>query len=93
MVSKSSSDAFYQLPPLGNNPSSQGEGTTPGSFARKPDVGGPRAFSSPDAPGMPEPSTVQAPALTFDPLSLGSLICILERSFSQRPFPRDIISS
>jgi len=32
------------------------QGTNPGSFARKPDIGGPRAFSSPDTPGMPEPS-------------------------------------
>ena len=38
------------------NPSSRGEGTTPGSFAARADVGGPRAYSSPDTPGMPEPS-------------------------------------
>jgi len=38
------------------NPSSTAEGTTPGSFARKADVGGPLAFSSPDTPGMPPPS-------------------------------------
>lgn len=30
--------------------------TSPGSFANKPDVGGPLAFSSPDTPGMPQPS-------------------------------------
>ena len=30
--------------------------TTPGSFANAPDVGGPLAFSSPDTPGMPQPS-------------------------------------
>jgi phosphomethylpyrimidine synthase len=46
----------YILPSLGNNPSSRAQGTTPGSFANPPDVGGPRAFSSPDAPGMPAPS-------------------------------------
>ncbi len=39
-----------------NNPSSTGAGTTPGSFANGADVGGPRAFSSPDTPGMPGPS-------------------------------------
>jgi phosphomethylpyrimidine synthase len=45
-----------QLPPLGHNPSSRARGTTPGSFANAPQVGGPRSFSSPDAPGMPQPS-------------------------------------
>ncbi len=30
--------------------------TSPGSFANKPDIGGPLAFSSPDTPGMPAPS-------------------------------------
>ncbi len=44
------------LPPLGSDPSSRGAGTTPGSFACQPDVGGPRSFSSPDTPGMPPPS-------------------------------------
>jgi phosphomethylpyrimidine synthase len=39
-----------------SNPSTQREGTTPGSFAHWPDVGGPLAFSSPDTPGMPAPS-------------------------------------
>ena len=39
-----------------HNPSSVRAGTTPGSFARKADVGGPLAFSSPDTPGMPAPS-------------------------------------
>ena len=38
------------------NPSTLNEGTTPGSFANAPDVGGPLAFSSPDTPGMPAPS-------------------------------------
>ncbi|MFW6087831.1 MAG: phosphomethylpyrimidine synthase ThiC, partial [Myxococcota bacterium] len=38
------------------NPSSRGDGTNPGSFAEPPDVGGPRAFASPDTPGMPAPS-------------------------------------
>jgi phosphomethylpyrimidine synthase len=46
----------WRLPPLGNNPSSRGQGTTPGSFARRPDVGGALSFSSPDTPGMPRPS-------------------------------------
>ena len=35
------------------NPSSTDQGTTPGSFANPPDIGGPLMFSSPDTPGMP----------------------------------------
>ena len=46
----------YTLPELGNNPSTGKQGTTPGSFARAPQVGGPLSFSSPDTPGMPAPS-------------------------------------
>ncbi|MDP6980642.1 MAG: phosphomethylpyrimidine synthase ThiC [Myxococcota bacterium] len=44
------------LPPRGGNPSSESEGTTPGSFANPADIGGARTFSSPDTPGMPQPS-------------------------------------
>jgi phosphomethylpyrimidine synthase len=39
-----------------HNPSTAKEGTSPGSFAAAPDIGGARAFSSPDTPGMPAPS-------------------------------------
>jgi len=46
----------FSLPALGNNPSSAFQGTTPGSFANPPEVGGARTFSSPDTPGMPQPS-------------------------------------
>ncbi len=42
------------------NPSSNTEGTNPGSFANPSDVGGPLTFSSPDAPGMPAPSSLTA---------------------------------
>ncbi len=38
------------------NPSSDLEGTSPGSFALASDVGGPLMFASPDTPGMPTPS-------------------------------------
>ncbi len=38
------------------NPSTQQQGTTPGSFARAADIGGPLTFASPDTPGMPAPS-------------------------------------
>ncbi|MDX1965965.1 MAG: thiamine biosynthesis protein ThiC, partial [Planctomycetaceae bacterium] len=50
-------DRGYQLPPLGTNPSSSAQGTTPGSFALppviRPGVAGARTFASPDTPGMP----------------------------------------
>ena len=46
----------FSVPTLGaGHPGSPGV-TTPGSFANKPDIGGPLAFSSPDTPGMPKPS-------------------------------------
>jgi phosphomethylpyrimidine synthase len=50
------SNQRYQLPPVGGNPSSRGEGTTPGSFANNSQIGGPLTYSSPDTPGMPAPS-------------------------------------
>jgi phosphomethylpyrimidine synthase len=51
----------YTLPLRGaQNPSTLREGTTPGSFAHAPDVGGAMMFSSPDTPGMPAPSTKTA---------------------------------
>jgi phosphomethylpyrimidine synthase len=47
----------FTLPLRGaHNPSSSKQGTTPGSFANRADVGGPLSFSSPDTPGMPAPS-------------------------------------
>jgi len=50
-------DRYHRPLRGGLNPSSNSEGTTPGSFAHPPDVGGPLTFSSPDTPGMPEPSS------------------------------------
>src|SRR4051794_1457691 len=49
-------DRSFTLPPLGDNPSTEQQGTTPGSFANKGRVGTPWTFSSPDTPGMPQPS-------------------------------------
>ncbi len=47
----------FKIPLRGaSNPSTGQAGTTPGSFANAPDIGGPRTFSSPDTPGMPQPS-------------------------------------
>jgi phosphomethylpyrimidine synthase len=57
-------DSPYQLPPLGQNPSTLAQGTTPGSFANPPRIHAGRAgaltFSSPDTPGMPAPSNKTA---------------------------------
>ena len=43
-------------PAASSNPSSQQQGTNPGSFANPSDIGGPLSFSSPDTPGMPQVS-------------------------------------
>jgi phosphomethylpyrimidine synthase len=57
MTPATSSRPTFPLPLAGAfNPSSGAQGTTPGSFARRADIGGPLAFSSPDTPGMPAPS-------------------------------------
>ena len=49
----------FTYPAVGSNPGS-GKATTPGSFARKPQIApgvrGALTFSSPDTPGMPAPS-------------------------------------
>lgn len=50
----------YELPPLGSNPSTLRQGTSPGSFANLPAVGAALTFSSPDTPGMPAASTKTA---------------------------------
>ncbi len=53
-------DRFLR-PLLGaTNPSTQAQGTTPGSFANRTKIGGPLTFSSPDTPGMPEVSSLTA---------------------------------
>jgi len=50
----------FPLPPLGLNPSTTSQGTTPGSFAHRPaimpGVAGAKTFASPDTQGMPAPS-------------------------------------
>ena len=54
-------DSRFRVPMRGApNPSTLREGTTPGSFALAPDLGGPLMFSSPDTPGMPTPSDKSA---------------------------------
>jgi phosphomethylpyrimidine synthase len=51
---------YLPLPPLGSNPSTAAQGTSPGSFAARPAIepgaAGAKTFASPDTPGMPEPS-------------------------------------
>ena len=57
---RAEADRSYTLPPLGVNPSSAAQGTTPGSFAPRPRIAagaeGRWTFASPDTPGMPQPS-------------------------------------
>src|SRR4051812_34507572 len=53
-------DRSFTLPPVGDNPSTDAQGTTPGSFAQKGRVGTPWTYSSPDTPGMPQPSSITA---------------------------------
>jgi phosphomethylpyrimidine synthase len=58
--SNPATDRSYVLPPLGDNPSSDREGTSPGSFAVKGRLGTPYMFSSHDTPGMPGVSDLTA---------------------------------
>lgn len=64
------SDRTYSLPPLGKNPSTQAQGTSPGSFSLLPKIANGRVgrwtFASPDTPGMPAPS--EKTAWDFMPL-------------------------
>ena len=50
----------FAVPTRGARNPGSGPATTPGSFANAPDLGGPLAYSSPDAPGMPAPSPYTA---------------------------------
>ena len=60
-TTQSVSSPSYTLPLHGAaNPGTTPNVTTPGSFALKPDIGGPYMFSSPDTPGMPAPSNKTA---------------------------------
>ncbi|MDG2094040.1 MAG: phosphomethylpyrimidine synthase ThiC [Phycisphaerales bacterium] len=55
-------DGFRSALPMNgaSSPSSNLSCTTPGSFANKPDIGGPLSYSSPDTPGMPTASSLTA---------------------------------
>ncbi len=60
MISRKAADRPFELPPLGDNPSSQKQGTSPASFANPARLGTPYAYSSPDTPGMPDVSNLTA---------------------------------
>jgi phosphomethylpyrimidine synthase len=62
------------------NPSSTGQGTTPGSFALRAEIGGPLAFASPDTPGMPPPSEQTAWDFNPAPRDAASAVTQLERA-------------
>jgi phosphomethylpyrimidine synthase len=57
---KTEFDRAWTLPPLGDQPSTDGNVTTPGSFANRGRVGTAYAYSSADTPGMPLPSHLTA---------------------------------
>jgi phosphomethylpyrimidine synthase len=70
----------FAAPTVGaGNPGSPGT-TTPGSFARPHDIGGPLTFASPDTPGMPVPS----PYTAWDFLPDGWTAEILDESAAAR---------
>ncbi len=60
MMIRANDSTVHPLPPIGDNPSTNKEGTTPGSFAAKGRIGTAWTFSSPDTPGMPVPSEFTA---------------------------------
>ncbi len=71
----------HSLPQNGAfNPSTAAQGTSPGSFARRPDIGGPLSFSSPDTPGMPPPSDKTAWDFNPAPRAAGQAVTQLERA-------------
>ena len=71
----------FGLPLRGaENPSTRRQGTTPGSFALAPDVGGPLMFSSPDTPGMPEPSSKTARDFNPSPRGAAGAVTQLEKA-------------
>ena len=63
-----------------HDPSTDSQGTTPGSFALEPDIGGPLTFSSPDTPGMPQPSSKTAWDFNPAPRSAEQAVTQLEKA-------------
>ena len=60
------------------HPSTQKQGPSPGSFALEANIGGPTTFSSPDTPGMPEPS--EKTAHDFNPSPNANPVTQLEHA-------------
>ena len=59
-MSQVTSDRSFSVPPVGDNPSTDRQGTTPGSFANRGRVGTAYSYSSPDTPSMPGVSDLSA---------------------------------
>ena len=73
--------ARWAVPTRGaSDPSSQGQGTTLGSFALAPAIGGATSFSSPDTPGMPAASTKTAWDFNPAPRAAGQAVTQLENA-------------
>ncbi len=78
---KPSSHSHFELPVRGaDNPSTDRQGTSPGSFALATDVGGPLTYSSPDTPGMPAPSSLTAWDFNPEPRSANKAVTQLEKA-------------
>ncbi|PIE22086.1 MAG: thiamine biosynthesis protein ThiC [Planctomycetota bacterium] len=72
----------YDLPLRGAaNPSSQRNGTNPGSFANAPQIGSALSFSSPDSPGMPAAS--EKTAWDFNPNPRPLEECVTQLEFAR----------
>ncbi len=95
MIRPANDDRFAR-PLLGaRNPSSAAQGTTPGSFARAPDIGGPYMFASPDTPGMPRssdktawdfmPPAPEAPVTQLEHARLGTITPQMRRVAQREP--------
>jgi phosphomethylpyrimidine synthase len=59
-MARATTEYSFDLPPVGENPSSEKQGTSPGSFANRGQVGTAYGYSSPDTPGMPGVSNMTA---------------------------------
>ena len=78
---KPSAQSRFALPLHGaDNPSTDRQGTTPGSFALAADIGGPLMFSSPDTPGMPAPSSLTAWNFNPAPRAANEAVTQLEKA-------------
>jgi phosphomethylpyrimidine synthase len=78
---KPSTEDRFKLPTHGAaNPSTDAQGTSPGSFALAADIGGPLMFASPDTPGMPAPSVKTAWNFNPSPRGVDQAVTQLEKA-------------